>query len=407
MILRESECEYDIVVVGAGPGGLASAKSAVENGVKVLVVEEHSAIGTPVQCGEIFHKYLLKELELDNEKGIIANKPKRARIISPNKKFAEISISRTSESPLVIVERKVLEKKLAVCVANKGVDIFTRAYATSVIKKNDFVSGVNVLHFGELKKVKAKVVIACDGPTSNIARSAGLNVCRDIDDFDSCIQFQMANIDIDEETAEIYLGGCAPGGYVWILPKQKKFANVGLGVSGKIGNKALNYLIDFIHSDVRLKKGSVIEVNAGIVPLSSPSGRLVSNGLMLVGDSARQVNPATGGGMIFAIKAGIAAGKIAAEAVKNNDSSENFLSQYEKIWFEEIGKRFDGFNALKRLFLTLSDKDIDNIVESIGNIEMPDAKEPWHPVLSHIIKIVIKNPRFAFKFAKILPYFIM
>ncbi len=395
---------YDVVVVGAGPAGLASAKSCAEHDLKTLLVEEHPVIGEPVQCGETFHVSMLKELGLED---IPFNEPKNARIYSPDKKTIEIELQDGASSPLVIVERKILEKSFAVKVANLGVDIFTKTPAVDVIKENGFVKGVKVLHFGEKKDIRSKVVIDASGPNAFVARKAGLNVYRNIEDFNSCAQFQMAGIDIDGKTAEIYLGGVAPGGYVWILPKGKGFANVGIGVSGDIGNKALGYLESFVENDPRLKDGSIIETNVGIVPVGGEAEKLVSNGLILVGDAGRMVNPATGGGMIFAIKAGLAAGKVVADAVKNNNFSEKKLSEYEKIWRNDIGKKFKAFNALKNVFLSLSDKEIDDIVEAVGKIQIDkDMTEPWYPMLKKIVSIIVKKPRLALKFGKVLPYFV-
>jgi len=395
---------YDVIVVGAGPGGLASAKSCAEHDLKTLLVEEHSVIGEPVQCGETFHVSMLKKLGLED---IPFNEPKNARIYSPDKKMIEIVLQDGVSSPLVIVERKMLEKRLAVKVANLGVDIFTKTPAIDVIKENGFVKGVKVLHFGEEKDIHSKVVIDASGPNAFVARKAGLNVYRNIESFVSCAQFQMANIDIDDKTAEIYLGGVAPGGYIWILPKGKGFANVGIGVSGNIGNEALNYLEEFVENEHRLKDGSIIETNVGIVPVGGEAEKLVSNGLILVGDAGRMVNPATGGGMIFAIKAGLAAGKVIADAVKNNDFSEKKLSEYEKIWRNDIGKRFKTFNALKNVFLSLSDKEIDDIVEAVGKIRIDkDMAEPWYPMLKKIVSVITKKPRLALKFGKVLPYFV-
>ncbi|MDI6916230.1 MAG: NAD(P)/FAD-dependent oxidoreductase [Thermoplasmatales archaeon] len=417
---------YDVVVVGAGPAGLASAKSCAENGLKTLLIEEHPAIGTPVQCGETFHVSMLKELGLED---IPFNEPKNARIYSPNRKMIEIVLQDGVSSPLVIVERKILEKSFAVKVANLGVnsaterfsyeisrrnpmsqslvDIFTKTPAVDVIKENGFVKGVKVLHFGEEKDIISKVVIDASGPNAFVARKAGLNVYRNIESFDSCAQFQMAGINIDGKTAEIYLGGVAPGGYVWILPKGKGFANVGIGVSGNIGNKALGYLESFVENDPRLKDGSIIETNVGIVPVGGEAEKLVSNGLILVGDAGRMVNPATGGGMVFAIKAGLSAGKVVADAVKNNNFSEKKLSEYEKIWRNDIGKKFKAFNALKNVFLSLSDKEIDDIVKAVGKIQIDkDMTEPWYPMLKKIVSIIVKKPRLALKFGKVLPYFV-
>ena len=42
--------EYDVVVVGAGPAGSMAAKYAAKAGARVLTIEEHAAIGQPVQC---------------------------------------------------------------------------------------------------------------------------------------------------------------------------------------------------------------------------------------------------------------------------------------------------------------------------------------------------------------------
>lgn len=408
MLEIDKEKEYDVIVVGAGPAGLASAKSCIENSLKVLVVEEHSAIGTPVQCGEVFHSYLLKELELELDRAqIVANEPQALKIYSPNREIAEIRLAENARAPLVIVDRKVLEKKLAVKISNKGAKIITKARAVGILKEHQYVRGVKILHFGTEYAIKSKLVIACDGPNSGIARYAGMDIYRDIEKFDSCIQFQMANIDVDEKIAEIYLGSnYARGGYVWLLPKGKNYANVGLGVNCKLGNQALRYLNEFVSKDKSLRHGSIIEINAGIVPLGGAADKLVSDGLMVVGDAARQVNPATGGGMVFAIKAGLAAGRTAALAIKEKDYSRRFLETYEKSWKQEIGKYFRGFSKLKETILKFSDKELDELIGSIGILTLPSYEEPWYPAVKHVLGALIKNPRLAFKLATLTPYFL-
>ena len=41
--------DYDMIVVGAGPGGAMAAKVASENGLRTLVLEKRQEIGTPVR----------------------------------------------------------------------------------------------------------------------------------------------------------------------------------------------------------------------------------------------------------------------------------------------------------------------------------------------------------------------
>ena len=44
--------DYDVVVVGAGPAGSITAKLAVQNGAKVLILEKRAEVGSPIRCGE-------------------------------------------------------------------------------------------------------------------------------------------------------------------------------------------------------------------------------------------------------------------------------------------------------------------------------------------------------------------
>jgi digeranylgeranylglycerophospholipid reductase len=41
--------EYDVIVVGAGPGGSIAAKVVAEHGLSVLLLEKRQEIGAPVR----------------------------------------------------------------------------------------------------------------------------------------------------------------------------------------------------------------------------------------------------------------------------------------------------------------------------------------------------------------------
>jgi digeranylgeranylglycerophospholipid reductase len=402
------DSNYDIVVVGAGPAGLASAKSAVDHGAKVLVVEDHAAIGTPVQCGESIALSSIEELGLKPDPSFVANDDVRKIILySPNRKKIELVMPEGVKTPGVILERKMFEKLLAVKIANAGAHIFTKTPAIGVLKNDGFVMGVKVKHIDEERDVKAKVVIAADGPTSNVAKWAGMDVYSEITKFASCAQFQLANVDIDPKVSEIYLGKVAPGGGFWILPKQKGFANVGLGIAGNNPRTALSYLREFVEKDERLKNGSIIEFNVGPVPVGGAVKRMVGDGIMLVGDAARQVNPATGGGMKFGIRAGIIAGEVAAKAAKSGDCSEKLLRAYEKQWNKEFGRRFKAFEIFRDMILEMPDEKLDKMCEQIGRREVPgdiDSGTDLGSMGLRMIWPVLKNyPKIVLKLGKFLP----
>lgn len=389
---------YDVIVVGAGPAGLSSAKSCAENGLKTLLIEEHAIIGSPVQCGEGFSRFILEELNLPDD-FISGEEINIIELYSPNLKKCVVKW-KGDKSPGLIIERKEFEKKLAIEIANKGVDVFVKTPAIGVIKENGFVKGAKVLHFGEEKEIRAKVVIGCDGPNSLIAKWSGIEVYRNLEKFDTCVQFQMANINFPRGKIEVYFGKVAPRGYVWIFSKGEKFANVGIGI--KAGEKsALEYLREFVNKDERLKNGSIIEVNAGIVPLGGTAEKFVGNGVILIGDSARMVNPAAGGGMRFIYPAGTWVGKVIANCIKKGDVSENALSEFEKIWNQNFGSRFKTFKVIAEVLQETEDKELDRLFEDIGTIEVKslDKTKEFLYLIVKKFPALLKRPKLLLKLA--------
>jgi digeranylgeranylglycerophospholipid reductase len=255
---------------------------------------------------------------------------------------------------------------------------------------------------GKEMDIRAKVVIGADGPTSTMARSAGMKVYHDWQRFDTCAQFQMAGIDVSADTADLYFGKYAPEGAVWILPKEDGFANIGLGMSGKYG-KAVDFLRKFVKDHPELSKGSVLEVNAGIVPVGNPIDKFCMDGMMLVGDAARQVNPLTGGGLKFGIIAGRYAAETAKLAVDSGDASEGVLSGYQKMWLKEYGKQFKRWLKIRNIIYDMTDKELDKFFGSLGTIEIKDRdskKDLGYIAFKTMGKVIMKNPKLMLKFGK-------
>jgi len=44
--------QYDVIVIGAGPGGSVAAWEAARRGLSVLLLEKRQEIGSPVRCAE-------------------------------------------------------------------------------------------------------------------------------------------------------------------------------------------------------------------------------------------------------------------------------------------------------------------------------------------------------------------
>jgi digeranylgeranylglycerophospholipid reductase len=191
----------------------------------------------------------------------------------------------------------------------------------------------------------------------------------------SCVEYEMVGVELDiYDVMEFYFGSrIAPGGYAWVFPKGEDMANVGLGVRGA-RSSAISYLREFVRGMKKLRKGRITRIVAGGVVVQGPIEKSVAQGVVLVGDAARQVDPLTGGGIYNAMHCGVLAGEVVAEAVNNQDFSEEFLSEYEKKWREEIGVSLTKSLQLKMILDAMTDKDIDTAAKLMGKVNLGELK---------------------------------
>src|SRR5512136_377374 len=87
--------------------------------------------------------------------------------------------------------------------------------------------------------IQSKIVIGADGVESQVGRWAGVDTVPRLRDMCSAVQYLMAGLDMDEGICDFYFGTqVAPGGYLWIFPKGKGMANVGIGIVGNRADKS-------------------------------------------------------------------------------------------------------------------------------------------------------------------------
>lgn len=355
------EKEYDVVIVGVGPAGSSVARYCGENGLNVLAVEKRQEIGVPVRCGEGLSKSSLGRMGIKFEKSWVSKVIKGASVYAPNGRKITIDF----EGPEGwVIERKIFDKYLARLAAEGGAKIVTKTEVVGVGRKGSNVI-VKMRSGGHNFEITCKILVACDGIESRIARLMGMKTTLALKDIASCVQFEMTNVKIDDDRIEVYFGNkIAPGGYLWIFPKGKRTANVGIGVRKPYSKKsALTYLKEFIKGRESLWKGSVIEVNSGGVPVGGLMEDMVSDNFMIVGDAAHQVNPIHGGGISESYIAGKMAGEVIVEAIKSGNYSKAVLSGYNRKWWEIRGRKMKRLFKLRKVMESLSDEELNWLVD--------------------------------------------
>ena len=357
--------KYDVVVVGGGPSGSMAAWEAAKGGASVCMLEKDRDIGYPVRCGEAAGESGLKQF-VDIKDSWVAERITGAKLGSPSGKLVDVEFK--SETGFIL-NRRVFDYDLSRYAANAGAEVYTKAYVKNISTKNGQVNGVVLDYLGEEKKILAKIVIGADGLTSRVGRWAGLKTQVRMKDMESAVQYSVSNVDIEANKMIMYIGrNHAPGGYIWVFPKGKKFANIGIGISGKYSKhkSAQKYLDEFMEREY--PDAAILTTMCGGVPCAKPMEKPVADGIMLVGDAAHQINPMTGGGIVAGMKGGWIAGQVAAEAIKKNDYSEDSLLEYPKRMRKDFGKNHERFYKIKEVTEKLTNEELDSIAEKVLSI---------------------------------------
>jgi digeranylgeranylglycerophospholipid reductase len=371
--------EYDVVVVGAGPAGSMTAKWAAKGGAKVLMIEKRQEIGSPVRCGEGISRSWLDSVGIKLDAKSVAWQVKGAKIVSPNGTKFTLSEKMAGNEVGLVLDRVFFDKLLARDAVKAGADLQLKVSAVGLLRSGNKVTGVKVRSFGETKDIKCGCVVGADGYESQVGRWADINTSLAPRDITSCFQYRLTNIDIDYDYCEFILGAKAPGGYIWIFPKNQDTANVGLGIQlTKLKDPAevKKYLDKYIQGDPRLKKGKALEMVSGAVSICAPIDKTVADGVLLVGDSARQIDPITGGGIANSCKAAKIAGEVLAKAVKERNFSEKSLQRYEKGWRDILENGLSD-DTLNKVINTLNEVG----VEKMSAFAILKAIEKRHPDL--------------------------
>ena len=381
---------YDVIVVGSGPGGSSVAKKCAELGLSVAVFEKRQEIGAPKRCGEGLSSLAADRLDLKIPQQAITQTIDGCIVYAPNGKQAVIDFGKTAG---YILERKYFDKWVAMEASRAGAYIQAKTSVTGLVKDGELIKGVRAEFENEAFEARAKIVVAADGVESKVSRWAGLNTANKLVNIDSGYQFEMSNIEIsDPHKIHLFFGNkIAPRGYVWIFPKGKDVANVGVGVA-LCEKPARYYLEEFVKNEPTLSKGSIIEVNSGGIPVGGLLDNMVLNGFLAVGDAAHQVNPIHGGGIKEATVAGRIAGDVIADAIGKGDVSKPALEPYNRRWWEERGNELKRVQKLREVVEKLSDEDFNNLAGSglTGEDLMEMSRGKRFSVLA---KALMKNPK--------------
>lgn len=350
---------YDLVVVGGGLAGSATARHAAAGGLKVLLLERTRHVGTPVRCGEAAGAAPLDAC-VDVPEHWISTRVSGVRMVSPSGTKVDID----DMSSGYILKRDVMDKELVDMAVAAGVQYRDGEPIVEVARDE---SGGYTCVSSTGARFAGTCLALADGVESRLARQLGWDTTLALEDLCSCAFCHVTHDSIPEKKFEMYYGTTyAPGGYAWVFPRGDGSANVGLGILGKRSSagKARECLDAFVSK--RFGGTPARDHHCAGVSVAKWIRPLARDGAVLVGDAARMVDAMSGGGITYAMEAGELAGRTIVDAFAGGQFQPKKLAAYERAWAKNQGKVLNRVYALKQMVIGLDDATLDKIAHKLA-----------------------------------------
>jgi digeranylgeranylglycerophospholipid reductase len=387
------ELNFDVVVVGGGPAGSSAAHMAAKNGCTVALIEKEKEIAETVRTSGVTWISDIKKFGIPEE---CYNPIKKFSFCSPKN---SVKISGEIAKAAVLDVRKTY-RFLANRAKTSGSELFTSTNVTEVLKDDTGkCTGVIAKSDGKQIQFNSKVVIDASGFVSVIAKELGY--VTQWKKFGAGAEFEVKTEKLEHDNWWLMVGQeYSPAGYAWIFPTSKDTARIGVGI-GKPDSDVdptvrLNELLEKKLGPIKdLGNIEKIEFHYGLIPNDGVSRKTVYDNLILVGDSAGQANPLVLEGIRYAIRFGEVAGQVAADAIKNGDTTEMSLSPYEKEWKRAIESKINSAGKVQNRWVGLTDDEWDkelSIIEELTADEFLDFIRADFGV-SKMVKLATHHPK--------------
>ncbi len=304
--------DYDVLIVGAGPGGLACAKRAAEHGLSTLVIERGRTLGRKVCAGGITWNGLLKK-----KYGTLAEKRfPRQQIFS-----CWQTIEVTAATPIIAtISRVTLAELMAKEAQAAGAKIRLGQQVTAITGQT--VSCTSRLT-GKRETISGAHLVGADGSSSLVRRSLGLPV----KEWGIGIHYQLPG---DLREMEWHLDGQLFGnGYAWVFPHRHSFSLGAYADSRAVGAIQLHRnLLGWAHTR---GFGSLLEgarTQAERISFDFRGWRFGKT--FLVGDAAGLASGLTGEGIYSAIISGETVAETIAHPNHRGEDLQQLLKNHAR-----------------------------------------------------------------------------
>ncbi len=382
---------YDVVVVGGGPAGATAAHELARAGRSVLLLDR---AGRTKPCGGAVPPQLLKDFDVP-ESMLVAHID-TARIISP--KFRKVDIP-VGDGFVGMVDRDVFDEWLRQRAVDAGAERRTGTF-TQFARGDD---GIAVLTYtdgksrsGEARQVRARMVVGADGALSPIARQCvpGAYKAKHVFAYHEIVKSPVDDkSDFGAARCDVYYQApLSPDFYAWVFPHGAT-TSIGTGTLQK--GFGLKEAVAKLRMDTGLDKVETIRREGAPIPIKPLPCWDNGRDVVLAGDAAGVVAPASGEGIFYAMTGGRFAAQAVEEALVTGNAKalrsarRKFMRMHGAVFAVlDIMQNFwySNDNRRERFVAICRDKDVQQLTfDGYMNKQLVKAKPLAH------IRIFFKN----------------
>jgi len=364
-----TQTDADVLVVGAGPGGAATAHALAQTGLDVLLLEKTSFPREKV-CGDGLTPRAVKTLidmgvDTSEANGFIRNRG--LRIYGGGHRL-ELPWPELASYPAhgLVRPRLDFDELLVRHAQEAGARLQELATVTGpVLDGTGRVVGVSAKVGPERAETtyRAPLVVAADGVSARLGLGLGIEK-RDDRPMGVAVRRYFTSPRTDDDMLESWLelraanGDLLPG-YGWVFGVGDGTSNVGLGILNTTKawqrtdyKELLASWTSAMPAEWQFREEFATgPVRGGALPMGFNRSPHYTRGLLLVGDAGGAVNPFNGEGIAYAMETGRLAAEVCAQALARpqGPQRERALAGYPAA----LAARYGGYYTLGRIFVQL------------------------------------------------------